>query len=52
MFQTNVLGKNKIHFIFNNFFSENGPVYEIVWKSMVEADRPHMIMIRSMHNAC
>jgi len=51
MFQLNILG-DKIHFIFNNFFSKNGAVYEIVWKSTVEADMPHMIIIRRMVIAC
>jgi hypothetical protein len=30
------------HFVFNNFFSENHAVYEIMWKNMVEPERPHM----------
>jgi len=25
-----------------NFFSENHAIYEIMWKSMVETDRPQM----------
>jgi hypothetical protein len=29
MFQTKVLNKTKIHFIFNSFFSENLVVYEV-----------------------
>jgi len=29
--------------LFNNFFApENRAVYELMWKSMVEPDRPHM----------
>ena len=27
-------------FIFHNFFSENRAVYEIMWKNVVEPDRP------------
>ena len=39
------------HFVFTNFFSENRPVYEIIWKSAVELDRPQMIIWR-MRIAC
>jgi hypothetical protein len=28
--------------MFINFFSENGAVYEIMWKNVVEPDRPQM----------
>jgi len=28
------------HFVFNNFFSENRAVNEIMWKNMVEPERP------------
>jgi hypothetical protein len=30
------------HSIFNNFFPKNRAVYEIMWKNMVETDRPEM----------
>ena len=30
------------HFMFNNFFSENHAIYEIIWKNLVEAGRPQM----------
>jgi hypothetical protein len=30
------------HFMFNNFFPENRAVYEIMWKNMVQRDRPQM----------
>jgi len=30
--------------MFNNFFSENRAVYEIMWKNTVETDRPQMTM--------
>ena len=42
----NVLDKScrenqNTHFVFNNFFPpENRAVYEIMWKNMVEPDRP------------
>ena len=42
----NVLNKaveTKTHFMFNNFFSENRAVYEIMWKDMVEPDMPQII---------
>jgi hypothetical protein len=42
MFQTNVAEKKKTHFVFNNFFSENHVVYEIIWKNVVESGRPQM----------
>jgi len=28
------------HFTFKNFFYKNHAVYEIIWKNMVEPDRP------------
>jgi hypothetical protein len=28
--------------VFSNFLSENCAVYEIMWKNMVDADRPQM----------
>ena len=39
--------------MFNNvsFFKENRPVYEIMWKNIVEADRPK-IKIWRMRIAC
>jgi hypothetical protein len=42
MFQTKVIYKIKTHFMFNNFFSENRTVYEIMRKNMVQPDRPQM----------
>jgi len=32
--------------MFSNFFFENLPVYEIMWKNIVEPGRPHMTMWR------
>ena len=43
MFQINDVEKIKTHFIFNNFFSENRAVYEILSKNVVEPERPQMI---------
>jgi hypothetical protein len=42
MFQSKVVEKIKTHFKFNNFFSENRAVYEIMWENMVQPDRPQM----------
>jgi hypothetical protein len=37
--------------MFNNFFSENSAVYEIIWKNVVERGRPQTIIWR-MRIAC
>jgi hypothetical protein len=29
-------------FLFNEFFSENDAIYEIMWKNMLQPDRPQM----------
>jgi hypothetical protein len=44
MFQTKIVEKIKAHiFMFNNIFSENCAVYEIIWKkNMEQPDRRHM----------
>jgi hypothetical protein len=42
MFQKRAAEKIKTNFVFNDFFSENRAVYEIIWKNMVELDRPQM----------
>jgi hypothetical protein len=43
MFQTKFVEKIKTHIMFNNlFFFENRAVYEIMWKSMVEPDKPEI----------
>ena len=52
MFQSKVVEKIKTHFfIYSNFFSENCAIYEIMWKNMVEPDRPQMA-IWHMCSAC
>jgi len=39
--------------MFSNFFFENRDVYELIWKNMVQPDRPQMtIIIRHMRFAC
>ena len=42
MFQTEVLEKIKTRILCSVKFSENRAVYEIMWKNMVELDRPQM----------
>ena len=45
IFQTEVVEKLKTHFMFSMFFfPENGAVYEVMWKNIVELDRPQMII--------
>jgi hypothetical protein len=45
MFRTKVLEKKKTHFTLNNlFFPENGDVFEIVSKIVVEPKRPRMMI--------
>jgi hypothetical protein len=46
MFQTIIVGKIKTHILCSITFAENGPVYEIIWKSVVELGRPQMIKWR------
>ena len=41
--------KIKTHFVFNNFFFENRVVYEVMWKYIVERERPRLTIIRRMH---
>ena len=49
MFQTKVAEKIETHFVFNNYFSENRAVYEIMWVNIVVWVRPQMVnIIRSM----
>jgi len=38
------VGKIKTYLMFNNFFSENRAVYELMRKSMVKLYRPQMEM--------
>jgi hypothetical protein len=34
--------KQNTHFMLNNLFPEDRAVYEIMWKNMVQPDRPQM----------
>ena len=38
-----IVYKIKTHFMFNNF-SENRAICEIMWKNMVESEKPQMTM--------
>ena len=40
------------HFVFNNFFPENGAVYEIVWKNIVGRGRAQMTIWRMCIACC
>ena len=45
MFQTKVVEKIKTQYIMsNNFIPENRAVYEIMWKNVVEPDRPQCML--------
>ena len=46
MFRANVVEKIKPHSLFNNFFSENRAVYEIMWKNIIERGRLQMTVWR------
>jgi hypothetical protein len=43
MFQTRVVDKTKTHILCSISFSENHAVYEIMWKNVVEMDKPQII---------
>jgi len=42
MFHTKVAEKIKTHILCSIISSENRAVYEVMWKSTVETDRPQM----------
>jgi hypothetical protein len=42
MFQTDDLGKIKTHITLNDFVPENRADYEVMWKNVVELDKPQM----------
>ena len=53
MFQTNAVDKIKTHFfVFNNCFSENRSVYEIMWKNAGATQATDNNIIRRMRFAC
>ena len=42
-FRQSFRGNQNTHFLLNNFFfPENSVVYEIMWKNILEPDRPQM----------
>ena len=52
MFHTRVVQTVATHILCYNFFSEkNMPFFEIMWKNIIEPDRPQMIT-RRMRIAC
>jgi len=40
MFRTNVVQKTKTHILCSTTFSQNRAFYEVMWKNIVEPDRP------------
>jgi hypothetical protein len=42
MFHINVVEKIESHILLSVIFFENRAVYEIMWKNIVESDRPQM----------
>jgi hypothetical protein len=53
MIQTKFVEKIKTHNLCSiTFFSENRAVEEIMWKNMVQPDRPQMPIIQRMRFAC
>jgi hypothetical protein len=42
MFQTKVAGKIKTHIFYFVFSNSPPPVYEIMWKNIVQPDRPQV----------
>jgi hypothetical protein len=51
MLHSKVVKQPNTHLMFNNFFSENRAVYEIMWKNILDTDRPQMTIWR-MRIAC
>ena len=51
MLQTKVVEEIKTHILYSVTFFENRSVFEIMWKNMIEPDRPQMT-IWCMHIAC
>jgi len=42
MIQAKVVEKIKVHILCSIHFAENGAIYKIMWKNMVEPQRPQM----------
>jgi BarA-like signal transduction histidine kinase len=47
MFHTKVVEKIKTRVLFSVTFPDNRDIYDIMWKNMVEPDRPQMTIWRS-----
>jgi len=55
MFQAKLIEKTTAHFTFDKFFPPIFPAFEILWKNMVEPDRPRKTIWRypeKMRFAC
>jgi hypothetical protein len=52
MFETNVVEKIKTHVLCSITFVENRAVYGIMWKNLVQPERPDDNTIRRMRFAC
>ena len=52
MFQTKSVEKIKTHFVSNTCIANNRAVYEIMWKNIVDPDRPDDSTVRYMRFAC
>jgi hypothetical protein len=44
MFEAKVVEGEKTHFMVNDFFSENHAIHEIIWKNMIQPDRPQITL--------
>jgi hypothetical protein len=54
-FDTSCREDHNTHFMFKYIFLKNCAVYEIMWKNMVQSDRPHMTIqfwVERTHFAC
>jgi len=46
MYETTLVEKIKTQFRYNNFFSKNRVIYEMMWKNIVQQGRPQMTIWR------
>jgi hypothetical protein len=42
VYHTEVVERLKTHSMFNIFFFENRAIYEVMWKNLVEPDKPQI----------
>jgi hypothetical protein len=52
MFQAKSVEKIKTHFVSSIYIAKNRAVYEIMWKNIVNPDRPNDNVIRRMRFSC